>query len=306
MGLPSEQGERFPASLPTRWLAALVLLFLADAAQLLLLLPDRTGELFAWPIQPAVNAGILASAYVGGSYFFIRVLTRSPWHLVAYGFAPVTVFVWFAGVATLLHLDRLSGGTMPRVTWIAVYVVAPLLVPAAFLANRSRFGSPPVGPRLVGGVRVALGASGSAMIVLAMVAFVAPEAAIDVLPWPATLLTMRVLATVCALYGTVGVAVALRPDAAGSRIPLEGQMIGLVVALIAIARGQAEIDWESAVAPVIVTAIAGVLAIGVVARVSASEREEFGRPDVRWQLAGLLVLAAAAGALAAAVVAAVV
>jgi hypothetical protein len=114
-----------------------------------------------------------------------------------------------------------------------------------------------------------------------------------------------VLATVCALYGTVGVAVALRPDAAGSRIPLEGQLIGLVVALIAIARGRAAIDWESAVAPVIVAAIAGVLAIGVVARVSASEREELGRPDVRWQLAGLLVVAAAAGVLAAAVIAAV-
>jgi hypothetical protein len=234
------------------------------------------------------------------------VLARSPWHLVAYGFAPVIVFVWFAGVATLLHLDRLSGGTMPRVAWIALYVVAPLLVPAAFLANRSRFGSPPAGRRLVGGVRVALGASGSAMIALAIVAFVAPQAAIDGLPWPATLLTMRVLATVCALYGTVGVAVALRPDAAGSRIPLEAQMIGLVVALIAIARGQAAIDWESAVAPAIVTAIAGVLAIGIVARVSASEREEFHLPDARWQLAGLLVLAAAAGALAAAVVAAVV
>src|SRR4051794_4974266 len=306
MGLPSEQGERFPASLPTRWLAALVLLFLADAAQLLLLLPDQTGELFAWPIQPAVNAGILASAYVGGSYFFIRVLTRTPWHLVAYGFAPVIVFVWFAGVATLLHLDRLSGGTMPRGTWIAVYVGAPLLVPAIFLQNRARFGPPPVGPRLGGGVRVALGASGSAMIALAIVAFVAPEAAIDVLPWPATLLTMRVLATVCALYGTVGVAVALRPDAAGSRIPLEAQMIGLVVALIAIARGHTAIDWDSAVAPVIVAAIVGVLAIGVVARASASEREESRRPDVRWQLAGLLLLAAAAGALAAAVVAAVV
>src|SRR3954451_6371994 len=144
MGFPSQQAERFPASLATRWLAALVLLFLADAAQLLLLLPDRTGELFAWPIQPVINAGILASAYVGGSYFFIRVLTRSPWHRVATGFAPVIVFVWFAGVATLLHMDRLSGGTVPRVSWIALYVLAPLLVPALFLANRSRFGTPPV------------------------------------------------------------------------------------------------------------------------------------------------------------------
>ena len=216
------------------------------------------------------------------------------------------VFVWFAGVATLLHLDRLSGGTIPRVSWIALYVVAPLLVPALFLANRSRFGPPPVGRRLDDAVRVALGASGSAMIALAIVAFVAPAAAIDVLPWPATLLTLRVLATVCALYGTVGVAVALRPDATGSRIPLEAQLIGLVVALIAIARGRAAINWESAVAPVIIAAIAGVLAIGVVARVSVSEREWLRRPDVRWQLAGLLVLAAAAGALAAAMVAALV
>ena len=37
----------------TRWVALAVIFFLADAVQLLLLLPDRTGELFAWAIDAA-------------------------------------------------------------------------------------------------------------------------------------------------------------------------------------------------------------------------------------------------------------
>ena len=83
--LPLEQRARqepdASASLPARWVAALVLFFLADAAQVLLLLPGRTGELFAWPIEPAINAAILGPAYVAGSYFFVRVLTgaRGAW-----------------------------------------------------------------------------------------------------------------------------------------------------------------------------------------------------------------------------------
>ena len=49
----------------TRWVALAVIFFLADAVQLLLLLPDRTGELFAWAINPHVTSFVLGAAYIG-------------------------------------------------------------------------------------------------------------------------------------------------------------------------------------------------------------------------------------------------
>ena len=157
---------------------------------------------------------------MAGSYFFIRVLSGTPWHLVAGGFPPVIVFVWLAGGATLLHLDRLNDSGLPLIAWVALYVVTPLLVPAIYLTNRSRARpSPAESERLAGGMRLLLGASGPAVLVPALVAFVSPETAIEAWPWPLTPLTMRVAATVFALYGTVGVTVALSGDAAGVAHP---------------------------------------------------------------------------------------
>jgi hypothetical protein len=278
--LPSEHRERqepgAPASPLTRWVAALVLLFLLDAAQVLLLLPERTGELFAWPIRPSVNAAILGSAYVAGGYFFIRVLTGSPWRLVAGGFPPVIVFVWFASAATLLHLDRLNDGGPALIAWVALYVVTPLLIPAIYLAERSRAGLAPAVRELSGSTRLLLGASGAVVFTMATIAFVWPAPVIDAWPWPLTPLTMRVGATVIALYGAVGCTVALRGDAAGARIPLESQVIGLGVVLLAMLRGNEEIDWANAVAPAFAAAIATLLAVGVMARIAAGAAREGG------------------------------
>ena len=58
----------------TRWLAAAIIFFLADAVQLLLLLPDRTGRALRLADRLEVSSLVLGSAYVAGGYFFVRVL----------------------------------------------------------------------------------------------------------------------------------------------------------------------------------------------------------------------------------------
>jgi hypothetical protein len=97
-------------STPTvmRWMAGAIVFFLIDAVQLLVLVPGRSGELFAWPIAPALSAYALAATYLAGAYFFIRVTMGAPWERVVAGFAPVTLFVWLLAAATLLHLDRFA------------------------------------------------------------------------------------------------------------------------------------------------------------------------------------------------------
>ena len=120
----------------TRWVALAVIFFLADAVQLLLLLPDRTGELFAWAIDPQVTSLVLGAAYVAGGYFFIRVVMADSWHRVAAGFPAVIVFVWGAAGATALHLDRFTHDGLSFAAWAAIYAIAPVGLPLLFLAQR--------------------------------------------------------------------------------------------------------------------------------------------------------------------------
>jgi hypothetical protein len=73
----------------TRWLALFIIPFLVVAAVILWLWPEQTGKLFAWPIQPRLTAMLLATAYIGGIYFFARVARSPQWHRIKVGFWPV-------------------------------------------------------------------------------------------------------------------------------------------------------------------------------------------------------------------------
>ena len=80
-------------------------------------------------------------------------------------------------------------------------------MPAIYLANRSRGDPSPIAARPPDGVRLLIGASGGAVLALALIAFVWPQPVISAWPWPLTPLTLRVLAAVLALYGTVSITV---------------------------------------------------------------------------------------------------
>jgi hypothetical protein len=236
--------------------AGFIVLILADAAQLLLFVPDRTAELFAWDIQPEATALVLASAYVGGGYFFVRVLFGAPWREVAPGFPPVIVFVWMAGAATFLHLDRFITGNLAFAAWIALYVVTPFAVPALYLHNRSRARP---GTPLARGLRLALAAAGGVVVLVGLVMLVAPDVAIDAWPWTLTALTARIIAAVVALFGSVWVAVAVDGTVEGSRIPLTAPVIGLAFFLIALRHGDALVTGPGFVAVAMLVASAVIL-----------------------------------------------
>ena len=163
----------------TRWMAALVVFFLADAAQLLLLLPHRTAELFAWPIDARLSSFVLASAYVGGGYFFIRVAMGGDWRRVAAGLPAVIVFVWLAALATALHLDRFTHDSVAFVAWAAIYLVAPFGLPLLLLSQRGRATSR---DPLPAGARRLMLLTGGAVTMAGLLLFALPQPAIDV--WP--------------------------------------------------------------------------------------------------------------------------
>ena len=120
----------------TRWLAAIIIPFLVAAAYILYLRTGETKELFAWTIQAPMSAMVLASAYIGGAYFFGRALWSPRWHRIGLGFLPVTAFAFFMGIATILHWTSFNHSHIPFVIWVALYFATPFLVFGAWLRNR--------------------------------------------------------------------------------------------------------------------------------------------------------------------------
>ena len=248
----------------TRWVALAVIFFLADAVQLLLLLPDRTGELFAWAIDPQVTSLVLGAAYVAGGYFFVRVVTAGAWDRVAAGFPAVIVFVWGAAGATALHLDRFSHDGLSFAAWAAIYSIAPLGLPLLYLAQRRATRVPLADSPMSTRTRILLGCAGGAVVAAALLAFAVPQAAIDVWPWTLTPLTARIVATVMALFGSLWVSVALRGGRTAARIPLEAHCLGLAFLLLAAARGHGDIDWTNPLAAILVAGVAAMALVDLV------------------------------------------
>lgn len=189
----------------TRVLAWIIAPILVLAFALLWPVPRDTGRRFAWQITPTLTPMVLASAYLGGAYFFVRSATTRAWHTVKGGFPPVVVFATLLGVATILHWDRFIHSSPAFWLWALLYLTTPFLVAYAFLANRP-YGAlatdedvliPIVVARVVAGVGLLAAVTG-------LLVFAYPSGAIAVWPWALTPLTARVLGAIFCL-GVAGV-----------------------------------------------------------------------------------------------------
>jgi hypothetical protein len=218
--------------------------FLLEAFVILYLLPDRTGDLFAWPIAPSLTSRVLASAYLCGA-FFLRVLREQHWHVVGNGFLSVLAFASLLGIATVLHWDKFTHDHVSFWTWSALYFGAPFLVLAVWLANR-RYAAPvaPGDPLLGTATRVTIVAVGLFGAVLGIAMFLAPDAFVPHWPWPLTPLTARVVAAVLCLAGA-GVGSWRDPRWTAASRMLEVTVIMAALMLVGTALGHAELDTGS-------------------------------------------------------------
>ncbi|WP_019182013.1 hypothetical protein [Microbacterium yannicii] len=241
----------------TRWVAIAIIPFLVIAAFLLFAFPTRTGELFAWPIDPPLTAYVLASAYVGGIWFFIGVVRANQWHRVRHGFPAVVVFAGALLAATLLHLDRFSQN-LSFFTWITLYATTPFVVAVLAVAQHRRDPRTPaaVDVDLPLIARIGLASIGGAALLVGAAMFVFPDAAADVWAWQLTPLTAQVTGSVLTLTGVVNLALLVDARWTSFRLLFQAQLLSLAAIVVSVAARWGDLLWDRASTPAFLVLIA--------------------------------------------------
>jgi hypothetical protein len=226
----------------TRVLSLGIAPFLVAGFVILYLFPQHTARLWAWPLHPTMTAMVLASAYLGGAYFFVRAAFERRWHVLAPGLLSVTLFATLLGVATLLHWDKFTHDNPAFWIWTALYFAAPLLVLGAWLANRP-YADPASGvdDLVAPAVRVVVAAIGVLALVQGAALFISPSTFLDLWPWALTPLTARTMAAVLCL-GAAGLGVWRDARWSTLRRMLEVEMVMVAPMLLAALRAHDQLD----------------------------------------------------------------
>jgi hypothetical protein len=258
----------------TRALSLFIAPFLVAGFVLLYLLPDTTGQLFAWAIKPRMTAMMLGAAYLGGTYFFLRAAVADRWHLVHAGFPGVAVFAGLLGVATILHWDRFNHQHVTFWVWAALYFTTPFLVLAVWLRNRRTDPGPDAQelshPAPFRHLLVGLGVLDLA---IAAVLFLLPGVASQAWPWALTPLTARVVASLFALTGVAQLAVASDRRRDAGAITLQSQAIALALIDVAVVFSWSSFRPSSPLTWVFVAGLLGLLIVIAVVLAGDARRQ---------------------------------
>jgi len=233
----------------TRWIALAIVPFLVVAVVVLFAAPERTGELFAWPIAPPLSAFLLASAYLGGIAYFLAVWRTLSWHRVRHGLPAVAVFATALLVTTLLHLDRFSSN-LPFAVWLVLYATTPIAMVWLLVLQRghdpgARQGALPEGDVAIpAAVRVALAAIGLAALAAGAAALVAPAWLAELWAWQLTPLTARATGAVLTLTGVVNLAMLRDRRWSAFRILYGAQLLSLAAIVVSLIVRRDDLLWD--------------------------------------------------------------
>jgi hypothetical protein len=231
----------------TRILAAVIVPILVAAFIILYLLPTQSGRLFAWPIKPTMSAMMLGATYLGGAYFFTRVVFARRWHTVQLGFIPVTAFAAIMGVDTLLHWDKFTHGSLAFNLWALLYFVLPFVIPVVWYFNQrqNRNDLPSIEAPLPRWLRLSIGILGGIMAIASAVLLLFPQVMIPAWAWTLSPLTARVMSAMFALPGLVGLGVAYDGRWSSASIIFQSQVLSILLFFLAMLRAGDQILWGS-------------------------------------------------------------
>ena len=226
----------------TRALSWFIIPFLLVAFVDLYFYPSAgdTARSFAWRIVPPFTPMVLASVYLGGSYFFLRAARAKHWHSIEGGFFSVGMFATLMGIATIIHWNKFIHGNVAFWLWAGLYFTTPFLVWGVWLANRRRRSEAAPTDVLISEVAARIiGAIGVVAVASTVFLFLFPKSAIHVWPWKLTELTARVMGAIFSL-GVAGVGAFRHRRWTGARILLQVEAFMLVLILVAVVRARGE------------------------------------------------------------------
>jgi hypothetical protein len=230
----------------TRRLAAVIVPILVAAFIMLYLFPNDSGRLFAWPISPPMSAMMLGATYLGGAYFFTRVVLAKSWHSVQLGFIPVSTFAGILGIATLLHWDKFTPGHISFILWALLYFTLPFVIAWVWRLNQraTQREVQDSEQSIARGLRLGFGALGAILVGASVLLFLFPQLMIPAWPWTLTPLTARVMAAMFALSGLVGLGVARDGYWSSASVIFQAQGISILFFLLAMIRASSDIQWD--------------------------------------------------------------
>lgn len=230
----------------TRVLAGIVVPVLFVAFVMLYLFPDNSGQLFAWPIKPRMSAMMLGATYLGGAYFFSRVIFARHWYTVKLGFLPVSTFAGILGITTLLHWDKFTPGHISFILWAILYFTLPLIIPVVWYINRRvNLDSPrPEESPFSRLLSLTIGGLGLVLSAVSLMMLLFPGLMAPTWTWTLSPLTTRVLSAMFALSGFVGLGVAVERRWSSARVIFQAQVISIVLILLAMFLNRGEILWS--------------------------------------------------------------
>jgi hypothetical protein len=220
---------------PTRLVAAVIVPFLIAAFVILFFMSAESGEKFAWQIDPPMTAAIMGAGYLGGVYFFIRVLIERHWHKVQAGYLPVAVYTFAMLIATFLHWDRFDTSHWPFQIWLVLYILTPALITLIWWYNRRTDPGYPEHPsdQVPKIIRRPLFFIGLLQLVFALFLVLSPQTGIAIWPWTVTPLTTRVLAGWLMFLAVGAMVLGQEPRWSSWRIPLQSILIWQTLVLMA-------------------------------------------------------------------------
>lgn len=252
--------------LPVTLIASVVVAgFLAAAGGLLLLFPADTGRLFAWPIQPEMTAMTLGAGYAAGAVFFVRAIMVRCWHVMGVAFIAATTLSTLMLIATVLHWEAFTAGTVFFWSWVGLYVLTPPLLPLLWALNRRRDpGTREVnGPLVPERLRMVLAALGATLLAAAAVFFVRPDVAIAIWPWTLSPLTARAITAFLAFVAVTWVMFAFEPRWSAHRLHVDSVIIGLLLVGVSVLRAPQDLTGGPVSTAVFIIVLGGAV-VGLV------------------------------------------
>jgi len=215
---------------------------------------DRTATYFAWTVRNPLAAAFLGGAYWASVSFEALAARQRIWANARIAVPTVLVFTLLTLAATALHLSQFHLGSQFAIstrivtwTWIAIYVLVPLLMLIILAVQLTTpGGDPPRSVLLPSWVYGLLAAQAIVLLGMGVALFAAPGQAAPWWPWKLTPLLAQATGAWLISLGVAAAQALVERDARRLFPASFGYVLLAVLQFIALARYPGRFEWSSA------------------------------------------------------------